>query len=71
MARHRADPLSLAFGVLFVGIGLVLLTGGVGSLALGWIAPFVALGLGALLFVAARSMRPDHDESPPGPDTGA
>jgi hypothetical protein len=65
MARHGADLISLAFGVLFVGIGLLLVAGGVGALALGWIAPLVALGLGVLLVVAARSMRPDPDELPP------
>ncbi|MBA3689400.1 MAG: hypothetical protein H0W81_11335 [Chloroflexi bacterium] len=61
MTRHRADLLSLVAGLAVLGLGLVLLSGGVGDLPLEWVGPVVAIGLGVLIVVAARSNRtPDH-----------
>lgn len=64
MTRHRADLLSLAFGLLFAAIGLVLLSGGTGALSLAWVGPLTAIALGALLFLAARTSRSTPDERP-------
>ena len=64
MSRHPADLLSLAFGMLFAGIGLVLLTGGDAALSLAWIGPMTALALGILLIVAARATRSAPDDQP-------
>ena len=63
MARHPADLLSLSFGLLFLAIGLVLLSGGSGALSLAWVGPLTAIALGGLLFLAARSSRPAPDET--------
>lgn len=61
MTRHRADLLSLVTGLAVLGLGLVLLSGGVGDLPLEWVGPVVAIGLGVLIVVAARSNRtPDQ-----------
>ncbi len=66
MARHAADLLSLAFGLLFSAIGLVLLTGGIGAVSMAWAGPPVAIGLGGVLLVAARSSgsRPANEPPP-------
>jgi hypothetical protein len=64
MSRHPADLLSLAFGLLFAAIGLVLLSGDTGALSLAWVGPLTAIALGALLFLAARSSRTGPDERP-------
>jgi len=66
MSRHRADPVSLVFGLLFAAIGLILLSGGDGALSLAWVGPLTAVALGALLILAARSTRTAPDEQPPG-----
>jgi len=55
MTRHPADFLSLIFGLLFAAVGTVLLVGDIDSLSLGWVAPLVAIVLGALLITAGRS----------------
>ena len=65
MSRHPADPVSLAFGLLFAAIGLMLLSGGAGALSLAWVGPLTAVALGALLILAARSTRTVPDEQPP------
>lgn len=68
MLRHRLDALSLTFGLLFVGAGLLLLSGGpaVGQdLPMEWVGPLVAIGLGAVLFLAARP----HREKPTDEDS--
>lgn len=65
MSRHSADFLSLAFGLLFVAAGLVLLSGGSEALSLAWVGPFAAIALGAILVAAARSIRTPSDEWPP------
>jgi len=64
MERHPADFLSLAFGLLFAAIGLVLLSGDRGALSLAWVGPLTAIVLGGLLVLAARSNRADPDRPP-------
>ena len=65
MARHPADLLSLSFGLLFVAVGLILLSGGIDALAFEWVGPVAAILLGALLIIVARSSRPANGEAPP------
>lgn len=65
MTRHRADPLSLFFGLLFAAVGLVLLSGGEGALSLTWVGPLVPIVLGAVLVLAARSAHPVVAAQPP------
>ena len=65
IAPHPADLLSLFFGLLFAAIGLVLLSGGSGALSLAWVGPLVAVALGAVLVLAARSARPGDGDQPP------
>jgi hypothetical protein len=67
MQRHSLDALSLTFGLVFVATGLLLLSGGPAlghNLPMEWVGPLVAIGLGAILFLAARPERktPDPDE---------
>jgi len=52
--RHGFDALSLVFGAVLVGIG-VLLVAGVGEVVVtgSWIGPIVAIFIGILLVVAA------------------
>ncbi len=64
MTRHPADLLSLRAGLAVLALGLVLLSGGVGDLPMEWVGPAVAIGLGVLIVVAARSNR-NPDEDPP------
>lgn len=64
MPRHPADLLSLAFGLVFAAVGLVLLSGGTGALSLTWVGPLTAIALGALLFLAARSARTASGDPP-------
>ena len=64
MERHRLDALSLVFGLLFVGFGLLLLSGGPAlghNLPMQWVGPMVAIGLGVVLFLAARPEREKPD----------
>jgi fatty acid desaturase len=65
MERHRFDALSLVFGLLFVAAGLLLLSGGPAlsqSLPMEWVGPLVAIGLGAILLLAARPEREKADD---------
>jgi cytochrome c-type biogenesis protein CcmH/NrfF len=59
MRRHDLDGLSLVFGLLFVAVGLVLLSGDParGTISLPWAGPIVAIGLGLLVVLAARPRR--------------
>jgi hypothetical protein len=63
VGRHDFDPLSFLFGLLFVGVGIVLLgSNRAGSLPLAWIGPAIAAGLGMLIVIAVRPRsdgRPD------------
>jgi hypothetical protein len=68
VTRHPADLLSLLAGLAVLGLGLVLLSGGVGDLPLEWVGPAVAIGLGALILVAARPARPVREASEHEPD---
>ena len=67
MTRHPADLLSLVAGLAVLGLGLLLLSAGVGDLPMEWVGPVVAIGLGVLIVVAARQNRgTDRDEPAPG-----
>jgi hypothetical protein len=65
MSRHGTDFFSLAFGLLFAAIGLVLLTGQDGALSMSWVAPATAIVVGGLIILAARSSRPPAADSSP------
>jgi hypothetical protein len=54
VTRHPADLFSLVAGLLTVGLGLLLLSGGVGQVPMAWVGPAVAIGVGLLILVAAR-----------------
>jgi hypothetical protein len=65
MERHRLDAFSLVFGLLFVAAGLLLLSGGPAlghNLPMAWVGPLVAIGLGAVLLLAARPEREKPDD---------
>jgi uncharacterized membrane protein len=64
MARHPADLLSLVAGLLVLGLGLLLLSGGVGDIPMEWVGPAVAIGLGVVIVAAARPNRAPHDDAP-------
>jgi hypothetical protein len=68
MRRHEFDALSFLFGLLFAGIGLVLLGGSAirEGLALPWAGPLVAIGLAILVLIAAR---PRSDPTEPDDQT--
>ena len=81
MERHRFDAISLLFGALFAGVGLLLIAGAGSQLVTGsWIAPAAAIVLGIVLFIAApRPPRRDpevadgaqrEDEDPADPGSG-
>jgi hypothetical protein len=65
VTRHPADLLSLVAGLAVLGLGLLLLSGRVGDIPFEWVGPIAAIGLGALILVAAR---PRPKASEPGPD---
>jgi len=62
MARHPADLLSLVTGLAALGLGLLLLSGGVGDISMEWVGPAVAIGLGIVVVAAARSNREPNKE---------
>lgn len=64
MTRHPADLLSLVAGLAVLGLGLLLLSGGVGDLPMEWVGPLVAIGVGALILFAARPSREASDQEP-------
>lgn len=63
MERHRADALSLLAGLMTLGLGLLLLSGGLSDVPMQWVGPAVAIGIGILILVAARPGR-DVEEDP-------
>jgi hypothetical protein len=66
VTRHPADLLSLLAGLLTLGLGLLLLSGGVGQVPMEWVGPTVAIGVGLLIVVAARPRRePDENLAAP------
>jgi len=74
MRRHDLDPVSLAFGLLFTAVGLVLLSGDAvrGSVSLTWAGPAVAVGVGLLVILAVRPRQapPVEADTGPAPDEG-
>jgi len=70
--RHDLDALSLVSGLLFTGLGLLLLSGDParGSISLAWVGPIVAVGIGVLVVLAARPRRSDTTDGaePAGED---
>lgn len=55
MKRHPVDLLSFGAGLLVLATGLLLLTGSLDGLRLEWAGPIVAIGLGVLIVLGARS----------------
>jgi hypothetical protein len=70
VTRHPADLLSLAAGLVVLGLGLLLLSGGVGDLPMEWVGPLVAIGLGALILFAARPAREASNHEPDAGNEG-
>lgn len=72
MSRHRFDPLSFIFGLLFAGVAAAALIGVevVALRDLAWIAPsLLVLAGAALLFSSAGRSRSDEvDADEPAPD---
>jgi hypothetical protein len=72
MERHRFDPLSFIFGLLFVVVaGLTLVGADVFDLRdLAWVAPAILVVAGGALLVSATSRGPEDDraDTPPTPD---
>jgi divalent metal cation (Fe/Co/Zn/Cd) transporter len=66
MERHPADVFSLVAGLMTLGLGLLLLSGGLSDVPMEWVGPAVAIGIGILIVVAARPGR-DQDEDPAPP----
>ena len=71
MRRHELDPVSLTFGLVFAGLGLLFLFGQADqALRLRWVWPLLllALGVGVLLDVARTRHRPDPGAALAEPD---
>ena len=68
MRRHPTDLISLVAGLAVLGLGLLLLAGGVGDIRLEWVGPIVAIGAGAVILVAARSVRETINHEPVASD---
>lgn len=72
MRRHDFDALSFAFGLLFAGVGIVLLatTSIPQGLDLPWAGPLIAIGVAILLVVAApRTERASAADARPTDET--
>ena len=70
MRRHSTDLFSMLAGLLVLGAGLLLLTGGIDDLPMEWVGPAVAIGLGALILFAARPSREASEEEVASADEG-
>ena len=67
MERHPADLLSLLAGLVVLGLGLLLMSGGVDDIPMQWVGPAVAIGLGVVIVAAAWSNRdPDQEATSTG-----
>ena len=70
MQRHRFDPLSFIFGLLFVAVAAVALLGGdlivINDLA--WIAPAVLVVAGAVLLLSTAGRGSSDDVTDDAPD---
>jgi hypothetical protein len=65
VSRHPADLLSLVTGLAVLGLGLLLLSGGIGDVPMEWAGPTVANGLGVIILLSARPNRaPDDGDTP-------
>ncbi|HKQ03370.1 MAG TPA: hypothetical protein VJ735_23865 [Actinomycetes bacterium] len=67
--RHQLDPISLTFGFVFTGLGLLFLVGRADqALRLQWVWPLLLLALGGgILFDLSRN----HSRPTPEPDPEA
>lgn len=64
MRRHPVDLFSFVSGLLVLAAGLVLLSGSLDQVPLGWVGPVALIGLGVVIAIAARSSpEPARDES--------
>jgi len=64
MERHPADVFSLLAGLMTLGLGLLLLSGGLNGVPMEWVGPAVAIGIGLLILVAARPSRAEAPDEP-------
>ena len=62
MVRHSTDFVSLAFGLLFAVVGIVLAVERLDSISLTWIVPATAIVLGVVLVLAGSSRRSPEGE---------
>lgn len=64
MPRHRLDPLSLAFGLVFCGIGGLALVEGmdVSFIHLRWVAAVSLLVFGLTMLLSSRGRGSDEHE---------
>jgi hypothetical protein len=68
MKAHPFDALSFIFGVLLLGIGLLVAAGESASQVSAWLPPTVIIGLGALLLFAGWQSSRTGDEDPSAAD---
>ena len=68
MKAHPFDALSFVFGVLLLGVGLLVAAGETVSQLSAWLPPTVIIGLGALLLFAGWQSSKTRDEDPSAGD---
>lgn len=70
MTRHRFDPLSFVFGVLFAALGVLGLTGPwtLAELDLAWVGPGLLVLAGVVVLLTARSSRDAGSHEAAAPD---